>query len=71
MNTGELDFESALKQLEDIAKKLESNDVSLEESIKLFEDGIHLTKFCSQKLSNAKQKITLLSEFESSDENDD
>lgn len=70
MPENNLTFEAALSQLENISQKLESGTVSLDEAISLFEEGIKLTKFCSDKLSVAKQKIVLLSEAES-EENDD
>ncbi len=55
-----LSFEEALFRLEEISKKLESGETPLEESIKLFEDGIKLTRVCEKKLSSAKQKIISL-----------
>lgn len=56
----ELTYEQALKKLEEIVEKLENNEVSLEESIKLFEEGTKLTKICNDKLSKAEQKFTVL-----------
>lgn len=55
-----LSFEEAYLALEKIAEKLGGNDVSLEEAIKLYEEGIKLSKQCSDALSSAKQKIELL-----------
>lgn len=55
----ELTYEKAMTRLEEIVSLLEKNDVSLDDSIKLFEDGTRLTAFCSEKLKNAKAKITL------------
>lgn len=55
----ELTYEKAMNRLEEIVSLLEKNDVSLDESIKLFEEGTRLTAFCSEKLKNAKAKITL------------
>ena len=55
----ELTYEKAMTRLEEIVSLLEKNDVSLEDSIKLFEEGTRLTAFCSEKLKNAKAKITL------------
>lgn len=57
-----IQFEDKLKELELIAQKLESADVSLDESIKLFEKGMQISKECSDALNDAKQKITLLTE---------
>lgn len=56
----ELTFENAMKRLEEIVTALEKNDASLDESIKLFEEGTRLTSFCSKKLEFAQQKITEL-----------
>lgn len=56
----DMTFENAIKRLEEIIALLEKNDVSLDESIKLFEEGTELTAFCSKKLNDAQQKITEL-----------
>lgn len=55
----ELTYEKAMIRLEEIVSLLEKNDVSLDESIKLFEEGMRLAAFCSEKLKDAKAKITL------------
>ena len=55
----ELTYEKAMIRLDEIVSLLEKNDVSLDDSIKLFEEGTRLTAFCSEKLKNAKAKITL------------
>lgn len=57
-------FEKNLERLEDIVKKLEDGRCSLDESIKLFEEGIKLSGDCNKTLENAKQKIKLLEEAE-------
>ncbi|MGN1202085.1 MAG: exodeoxyribonuclease VII small subunit [Eubacterium sp.] len=56
----EMTFESAIKRLEEIVDALEKNEASLDESMKLFEEGTKLTAFCSAKLKEAEQKITEL-----------
>ncbi len=53
-------FEENLKELEDIVKKLEGGDVSLDEMLELFEQGIARTKECNQQLKEAEQKISIL-----------
>ena len=53
----ENNFESALKRLEEISDLLENEDTPLEDSIKLFEEGIELKDFCEDKLKSAKLKI--------------
>ncbi len=61
-NSKDLNFEEAIKELETIATKLESGDASLEESIKLFEEGMGLSKKCTDFLDNAEKRITVLIE---------
>ena len=51
-------FEEALKELTEINDQLENTELSLEESMKLFKEGLELTKFCQNKLEEARQKIT-------------
>ena len=53
----ENNFESALKRLEEISDLLENEETPLEESIKLFEEGIELKEYCEEKLKSAKVKI--------------
>ncbi len=53
-----LTYENAVKRLEEIVLILEKNEVSLEESMKLFEEGTALSVYCNKLLSEAKQKIT-------------
>ena len=53
-------FEDSLRRLEEIAEKLDSDEVGLDESIKLYEEGIELSKKCYGKLKNAELKITEL-----------
>ena len=55
-------FETKLKKLEDIVKKLEGGDVKLSDSIKLFEEGVILTSSLSKELEEAENKITVLTE---------
>lgn len=56
-----LTYEAAISRLEEIVNLLEKNEISLDESIRLFEEGIELTAYCSNTLKNAQQKITTLS----------
>ena len=53
-------YEEAISRLEEIVELLGKNEVSLDESMKLFEEGTKLTAFCSDKLKDAQQKITEL-----------
>ena len=53
-------FEDAMSSLENIVKDLEGGDLSLEDSFKAFEEGMNLVKFCSGKLEEVEQKVTML-----------
>lgn len=55
-------FESAMKQLEDIVKELETGELSLESALKKFEEGVQLSRFCSSKLDDAEKRITILTQ---------
>jgi len=50
-------FEEALEKLAEINEKLESEEISLDESIKLFKEGLELSKLCQKKLDEAKLEI--------------
>jgi len=57
------DFEAAIAELESVVRKLEEGgDLPLEESLKLYERGVTLSKFCHAKLEAAERKIELLNE---------
>jgi exodeoxyribonuclease VII small subunit len=58
------DFEAAIAELEAVVKKLEEGggDLALEDSLKLYERGVTLSKFCHAKLEAAERKIELLNE---------
>ena len=53
-------FEMSLKKLEDIVHKLEEGDLSLEDSIKSFEEGMKLVKTCETRLNEVQKKIEIL-----------
>lgn len=53
----EMKYEEAISRLEEIVSLLEKNDVSLDDALKLYEEGIKLTALCKEKLDNAKAKI--------------
>ncbi len=57
-----MNFETALERLEEINKLLESGQLSLDDSLKLFEEGSKLSKVCYEKLNNAQKKIDSLKE---------
>lgn len=52
-----LGFEEALRRLETVVEKLNDQDISLEESVTLYEEGIKLSKICSETLESAALKI--------------
>lgn len=60
----ELTFEDALTKLENNVRTLEVGELSLEESLKIFEEGMKLSKLCSAKLEDAEAKIEVLLEKE-------
>src|SRR5437763_14490071 len=51
------EFEKAFQQLEEIVKRLESEELPLDDALHLFEQGIGLSRFCNQKLEEVEQKI--------------
>ena len=59
-NGNEPTFEQALAQLEQIVQRLEKGELPLEESLKLYEEGVRLSRLCHGKLEEAEGKIELL-----------
>ncbi len=53
-------FEKAMERLEEIVRSLEQGDLPLEESLRVFEEGMKLVTFCSGKLEEAEKKVSLL-----------
>jgi exodeoxyribonuclease VII small subunit len=53
-------FEEAMQLLEDIVRKLESGNLSLDESLSAFEEAVGLVKLCNEKLEDAEQKVRIL-----------
>ena len=60
MTTKKQSFESSLEELEKIVALLEDGDQPLEESLKLFETGVKLTRECQRRLDDAERKIQVL-----------
>ena len=54
------DFEKAFQQLEQIVQRLEAEELPLDESLRLFEEGIGLSRFCHQRLEEVEKKIELI-----------
>ena len=53
-------FEQSLEQLEHIVEALESGELPLEQALKKFEEGMKISKWCSAKLDETEQKVTVL-----------
>jgi exodeoxyribonuclease VII small subunit len=53
-------FEAALTRLEDIVQELEKGDIPLDQSLKLFEEGIKLSRICNKRLEDAERKVEIL-----------
>lgn len=60
MTTESLSFEAAIERLQQTVKKLEAGDLSLEQSLQSFEEGVRLTRACQQHLAAAEQRVELL-----------
>ncbi len=56
------DFEAALAELDLLVKKLEDGDLSLEQSLALYERGVQLSRFCHTKLEEAERRVEILTE---------
>lgn len=55
-----MDFETKLNRLEEIVDKMESGDLALEDSLKMFEEGVKLARECQTQLNAAEQKVKVL-----------
>jgi exodeoxyribonuclease VII small subunit len=53
-------FEASLKKLEEIVKRLEAGSLTLEDSLKAFEEGVKLAAFCSGRLDDAERRVEIL-----------
>jgi exodeoxyribonuclease VII small subunit len=53
-------FESAVKRLESIVQELESGDLTLDQALKKFQEGVKLSKLCSNKLDETEKKVSIL-----------
>lgn len=56
----EMKFEEAMKKLEDIVGKLENGNISLDESMTKYEEGVRLVRLCQKRLDEAKKKVEIL-----------
>lgn len=64
-------YEQSMKRIEEIVEILESSELTIDESMKLYEEGVKLTAFCNKYLDNAEQKIIKLSAIEENGEGND
>lgn len=65
-------LDTAMIRLKEIAEELESGEHDLEMSMKLYEEGVRIITFCNKALSNARQKVVELSEYDNEeDENEE
>lgn len=62
MKKEELSFEELMKRLEDVTSKLENEELNLDESVSLFEEGMNLSKKCNETLEKAEKRISILLE---------
>ena len=67
----EIKFEDAMKELESIAGELEKGNLSLEESVSKFEEGMKISKKCSEIIEQAEKKITILLQKDGNIEEED
>ncbi len=61
------EFEEALSRLEKIVGDLEDGDLSLEEALKLFEEGVQVSRYCARVLAEAERKVEILTRNEEGD----
>ena len=67
MNMENLSYEEAMERLEKIVDELENGKLSLDESVKQFEEGIQLSKYCNDIIEKAEQQISILIQKENGD----
>ena len=63
-----MDFEKKLGRLEEIVQKMERGDLALEDSLKLFEEGVQLSRECHTRLNEAETKVKKLVGFDGNNE---
>lgn len=63
-----MEFEKKLKRLEEIVSKMEEGKLSLEEHIKIFQEGMDLSRKCQKQLSEAEQKVKILMDVDKNSE---
>lgn len=68
MSKSEKNFEELITELEDITNKLEKDNLTLDDSVQLFEKGMKISKECNEKLESAEKRITMLINAETGEE---
>lgn len=68
MSKSEKNFEELINELEDITNKLEKDNLTLDDSVQLFEKGMKISKECNEKLESAEKRITMLINAETGEE---
>lgn len=68
MSKSEKNFEELITELEDITNKLEKDNLTLDDSVQLFEKGMKISKECNEKLESAEKRITMLINTETGEE---
>ena len=58
--TREIEFEAALKKLESIVQNLENGDLSLEQALKQYEEGVKMADICTKRLTEAQKRVEVL-----------
>ena len=66
--TDKIDFEAAIKELENLVEQMEQGDITLEQSLENFERGIELTRACQNALQEAEQKVQILTQKQGAEE---
>lgn len=66
--SSQINFETSLEQLEQLVQQIENGDLTLQQSLEVFEQGIKLTKQCQKALEQAEQKVKILTADESLEE---
>lgn len=56
----DIEFEAAMKRIDEISEKLEDSSLTLDESLALYEEGVSLVRVCRKKLEEAEQKISCI-----------
>ncbi len=64
MNSESMPFEKAMERLQLIVKKMEAGELSLEESLRQFEEGVSLARQCQAQLSDAEKKVEILMQIQ-------